>query len=358
MAKFCSAPWINRFVHPDGRLAPCCFSVVNDEQEIDELKQSFLQGELDPKCKFCWFNEDRKLSSLRQTAYQQTVDNPEDTSLSRVKNLQINLGNYCNAECIMCNGGTSSSRNLWAKKYDKLRYFNNTIGIINENNINFDQYENLEMITLLGGEPTIHPSTRPLLQKLIDSGQAKNIDINFNTNSSILDKKLIEILKQFRDIFVTLSLDSAGKYFEYQRRPLEWNTVKEIAKQWISISQGIEICYVVTAISVWGFNDFISWFTTELTAEQQSKISVKFDHAFGATPSCWSVTVLTDEQKKQWAESAIDHPLKQDISKIVNNINHNPMFLPLFVKQIAKEDITAKTKFAEIFPDWDLNGKT
>lgn len=355
MDKFCSAPWVNRFVHPDGRLAPCCFANTSNEQDIQDLKQSFLLDQQDERCQFCWHNERRNLSSLRQTAYQHVIKIHES---SQIKNLQINLGNYCNAECIMCNGNTSSSRNSWAKKYDKIHFARDAVSLLDTSILEFDLYPELEMVTLLGGEPTIHPSTRPLLQKLINSGQAKNIDINFNTNSSILDKKLIETLKQFRDIFVTLSLDSAGRYFEYQRRPLEWNTAKEIAKQWISISHHIEICYVVTAISIWGFNQFIDWYTTELTREEQCKVSVKFDHAFGATASAWSVAVLTDQQKQQWLDTAVDHPLTQEIRKIIDNISHNPLLLSVFAKQISKEDSTAKIKFAEIFPNWNINGKT
>lgn len=341
----CNAPWVNRIIHSTGQIASCCYTVPFNI-DIEKLKESFSAGVKAPQCSYCWDAEKNNMHSPRLDFSNLTGDT--------VTHLAINLGNYCNAECIMCNGNTSSSRNSWARIHNLREYNPNAITEVPVKNFNLTEYPDLTTLSLIGGEPAIHPSTIKILDYLIENDKAADIDIHLNTNSSKLSDPLIDQLRCFKSISVTLSIDGTGKYFEYQRRPLKWNQVKTIAEQWMHISENIVINYVVTAVSIWAFNDFISWFLALPASIHSKQPQIIMAHVRHFPHTHLTLNILTDEQKRQWMLLAVDHPTKQDIINILNSATYSVEQRTIFKEKIKLEDITSKIKFAEIFPDWDL----
>jgi sulfatase maturation enzyme AslB (radical SAM superfamily) len=345
MSNMCPAPWVSRVFRSNGSITPCCYT---QEQNIDQLKNLFLSGTRPPQCQYCWYHEDNNMHSPRQDFINFSNEQLSDS----VKMISLNLGNYCNAECIICNGQTSSKRNTWARKNSKNEFFASTISISNLE-IDFEQYPDLMMVTLIGGEPMLHPNTKSVLIKMIELGLAKNVTISFNTNASIFDQEIVSLLKQFKSILITLSIDGAGKYFEYQRRPLEWNTVSRISLQWMEISESIIINYVVSAISIWGFSEFVSWYDQLPKNILEKDPHIIFVHV-NSKPHL-TLSVLTEEQRLQWISDTADHRFKQYIVDIFSTVKFNNRLLELLAKHVALEDQTAKVKFSDIFPDWKLN---
>jgi MoaA/NifB/PqqE/SkfB family radical SAM enzyme len=341
MSKLCPAPWVGKFIHPNGRITPCCYT---REENISELKEQFIQRQQPNSCLFCWQAESKNLHSPRQDWIEFAKDFNPNSSQDEL--LSINLGNYCNAECIICNGASSSKRNTWAKKNNTKEHVINAIATA-EVDFNFGQYPHLRQINLIGGEPVIHPTAKRILEELIFLGMEKYITVSFNTNASKFPNQILKLIKQFKEVQVTLSIDGAGQYFEYQRRPLEWNTVKSISEQWMALSNNVMINYVVSAVSIWGFNEFIDWLN-----DKPAKII--FNHV--TDKHYLSLSVLNDKQKEQWIESAVNHPLKQDIVNILNTVNYQADLVPLLAKHIELEDSAAKIKFAELFPNWKIHG--
>jgi sulfatase maturation enzyme AslB (radical SAM superfamily) len=366
MNNFCPAPWIARFFHPDGNIAPCCFtSDVKTEADIDSLKTSFLAEVQDKKCSRCWTCEKQKIHSPRNDFVKLAGNIPNFTtdglSLDTVTHLSLELGNYCNAECIICNGSSSSRRNTWSKIHNKKEYVIDSIKVANLD-VDFSKFKNLKTVSLIGGEPSIHPATHMIIDKFINNGTAKSISLSFITNASKLDQKLLDKLKFFDSICVTLSIDGVGKYFDYQRRPLQWNTIKQVSNVWMEVSRDIIINYVVTAVSVWGFNEFIEWFTNFQNDIKNKNPQVILTHVYDSLmythdKEYLRLSVLTEKQKQQWKDSAIDHPLKQEIINMMDSAPHDPLLLPILNRQIKLEDSTSKLKFVDVFPDWNLDGQ-
>lgn len=342
MNNLCPAPWISKIVHSDGTITPCCYTY---EQDIEKLKRDFLNIDRPTQCQYCWRHEDNNLPSPRQDF----INFSKDSAMDSIELLSLNLGNYCNAECIICNGNTSSKRNTWARKNSVNEFIPLTISV-NEAQIDFDLYPKLKMVTLIGGEPMIHPKTKTLLKDMINSGLAKNIIISFNTNASIFDQEIVSLLGEFKSILVTLSIDGAGKYFEYQRRPLSWDTVKEISLKWMDISESIIINYVVSAVSIWGYNEFIEWYNQLPIEIVKKDPQVIFVHV--NDKQYLTLNVLTDEQKNQWIEHAVEHKFKQSIVDILASTKFNSNLVKELFSQIELEDISATTQFADLFPNW------
>jgi sulfatase maturation enzyme AslB (radical SAM superfamily) len=344
MNNICPAPWISRVISNVRDITPCCYT---REKNIDQLKQDFLGGNRPLQCQSCWQKEDNNLHSPRQDF----IDFANGQLTDSVRLISLKLGNYCNAECIICSGRASSKRNTWAKKHNKNEFF---VSAISTNNLEIDfyQYPDLTMVILIGGEPMLHPNTKPILLKIIETGMAKNITISFNTNASIFDEEIISLLKQFKSILVTLSIDSVGKYFEYQRRPLKWDTVANISLQWMKISEIIVINYVVSAISIWGFDGFVDWYEQLPKDILEKNPRVIFTHV-SCSPHL-ELNVLTEEQKFHWINSATNHKFKKFIVDILNTTKFDSSLVKKLANQVALEDITAKTKFSDLFPNWKI----
>ena len=342
----CPAPWMARMIQSTKNITPCCYT---REENIDLLKQQFLAGNKPKQCQYCWDCEDNDLHSPRQD-FIKFAGTPFN---DQIEMITLHLGNYCNAECIICSGDVSSKRNNWAKKYNTVEFKKSTISDGNVNTIDFNLYPNLKLLTLLGGEPIIHPDTKSILSKIIKLGIAKNIDIGINTNASMFDNEINQMLKQFKKIFVTLSIDGAGSYFEYQRRPLKWDVVKEIANQWLEFSNHIIINYVVTSVSIWGFNDFIHWYDNLPPSILSKSFQLKFTHV--VDKPYLTLRAMPDKQKALWINQAVEHKFKKQMLNILRDSPFDSKLLVEFSNQIVLEDIVSPIKFSELCPNWNLN---
>ena len=105
MSNFCPAPWIHRYIDQYGNVSPCCWSKTNNEENIARLKKSFLLDEKDPICNHCWNNENASIRSMRsdyiELSGSKTEYNKDTFVISEVEHATVNLGNLCNAECIV-----------------------------------------------------------------------------------------------------------------------------------------------------------------------------------------------------------------------------------------------------------------
>ena len=158
-------------------------------------------------------------------------------------------GNACNLKCRICNAEQSS---LWAKDFHKL--FNPDVPFkgsqeweYNKNcqwiddpkfieSLNSQTFKDLEYLHLLGGEPLMVVKHYEILQKIIDAGYAKNIQIEYNTNGThFFSKEQLNILSQFKKLAVNMSIDDIGSRFEYQRKNGVWADVWENIKKFYAL---------------------------------------------------------------------------------------------------------------------------
>lgn len=83
----------------------------------------------------------------------------------------------------------------------------------------------LRSLYFTGGEPMLEKQVERILGNLIERGVAPGIDIELNSNCTMLRESVLEKLQQFRSVQFTLSIDSQGPYYEYIRFPARWETV-------------------------------------------------------------------------------------------------------------------------------------
>jgi MoaA/NifB/PqqE/SkfB family radical SAM enzyme len=199
-----------------------------------------------------------------------------------IVNLSIRFGNICNQKCIMC--GPQYSK-LWyddwvaiakhRKRIDSAVIDN--LGILKkgkfksfpikqdargkytmeypswwESDIWWEKFDsiapNLRYIYFTGGEPLIVPAMQECLDRLVDQGFAKNIQLRYDTNLSVLNNKVIEKWKHFKNLYLCVSVDDTDERYELIRFPGNYNRVVENIKE--LQKNNIPIAYISTCIGL------------------------------------------------------------------------------------------------------------
>ena len=83
-------------------------------------------------------------------------------------------------------------------------------------------------IKITGGEPMMMDNHYKLLDLLIDSGDAKHIQLRYQTNFTKFsrgEEAFFKYMKEFKSVAVHISIDSVGEYDEYIRKNGSTDTV-------------------------------------------------------------------------------------------------------------------------------------
>ena len=96
--------------------------------------------------------------------------------------------------------------------------------------------DKLKALYFTGGEPMLEKQVEHILECLIERGVADQIDIELNSNCTALREAVMVKLQQFRSVNLTLSIDSAGSYYEYIRYPARWETIRRNVDRLVAMS--------------------------------------------------------------------------------------------------------------------------
>jgi organic radical activating enzyme len=300
-------------IHPSGNFKICCFSgsekgehgIVTDEadtvmnimtHDIKDALNSKLHKELrlaqsenkrHTVCEVCWKKDDASVQSYRtgRTYFFNKNDyntaTTVDSAASKMKldgsidpnllSLDIRFGNLCNAKCIHC---TPMYSNAWyedhIRLYGKIKYpvGNEEYEIYMKNGVlkstmsdskwwetarwwqQFDTIkENLRTIYVTGGEPFLVPAHDIMLDKLIQDGLCKNIDLEYDSNFSVINPKILSKLSKFRSVTIAASFEDIEDRFELIRFPLKFNRVVNNLK--MVKDYGVEVSAISSCLGIY-----------------------------------------------------------------------------------------------------------
>ena len=240
--NFCAVPWTNFQLYTNGDVKTCSHGkivygninenniekILQDEKML-KLKQDMLDDIPNINCVKCQSRaiESEKFEYLKGH-YNYLIKN-EDVDYNDVTNfdlrfIDLHWSNICNLRCVMCHPGQSS---LIAKDLDVV------IPSITEENIQsitdmvVKNQNNLKEIYLSGGEPFYIPHNIKLLTLLKNKKVPIRINTNMNWNNN---NKMYEILKDFKNVQLTMSADAIENKFNYIRNGASWNKFIENIK--------------------------------------------------------------------------------------------------------------------------------
>lgn len=384
---FCIAPYQHACVDNKGKLKICCVSKEVTKYNYDELEEWYNSDNLktlrydlsngikNPICEYCWTAEESGKISQRQvynTHIGKIVEENWNINFVRNKKLmkvlsQINhknvnsfdlrLGNLCNLKCIMCNSKNSSQLLAEATIHSELQQF---YGTEKQKDYQWAEKQNFKEwcdtffvevihIKLTGGEPFINPYLMECL-KSIPHEQKKKCILHFTTNLTRINHDIMEILSQFKETWLSISVEGIGKVLEYARFGHSWNDLEKnlmflLQKNYKNLF--ISISHVVQAPTFAGIYELIKYFDV---------LKLKLEPLFLSAPECFQLNSI----KKQIKISFLDriknyHGYNTNYVNAIRcfiekNIDYNPILAQQCVQRLATLDKVRKNNFQEIIP--------
>ena len=214
------------------------------------------------------------------------------------------------------------------------------------------QIDSVRFFEITGGEPLMIKEQFQVLQRCVDMGAAKNIEVHYNTNGTQFpEKELNEIWPHFKRIEVAFSIDDIKERFEYQRHPAKWDMVNENILKFKN--SGLEnlstqVCTTLNVFNI-AYIDELAPYIDEWS------------------PDFWYINILHDPKELDIQQLPADlkkivtdkllktKTRKAEIMEAVNYLNSEP----LTVMDDYKDSLTSKIKqidgyrgenFGETFP--------
>jgi len=292
---FCIKPFNSVRVNTSGVIKTCCnikpswskfknkkdfnlkTDLVNDfwnSQYRNHVKNLFIEGSMPPECKQCVLKEEQGIKSERQYAnlhYGIIGNKPAEYYLRHLKkqnlahpeDYNLDITNLCNLKCQMCTGASSS----------KLLIENNALGLENLDQKDYDITEerlqsfitaivdnNVNNITLQGGEPLMNPKIISLLQRLATKEVANTLSVWITTNGTQYAEHVHAILSRFKEVKLIFSIDGVGKTNNYLRFPSNWTDIENNVKKFKTLPNATyQITFVVQNLNLLDIPNIINF---------------------------------------------------------------------------------------------------
>jgi radical SAM protein with 4Fe4S-binding SPASM domain len=300
----CIAPFAYMTFDPATNVSPCPAlggSVWNfkgqplqeiwNNKELTDFRQHMLENKKHKVCHRCWGEEAVGMKSERVGKWNPSLD-PSGTNTvildsgktaadvmdpSHYKKgpiqLVIKVGNVCNLRCRSCNSADSITLAVEGKYYEEQYGLKDNFYLKETKTKTFTDEqideivqfcENVVRIEFYGGEPLVDKQVPKFLQKLVDLGYSRKINLNISTNvTQRLDDEFIEILSKFGHVNISLSIDGWGEHFSYLRHPANWDEVKENIDWFIQLRESnriklsLLVSTTVTIMNVYDLPDLL-----------------------------------------------------------------------------------------------------
>ena len=76
----------------------------------------------------------------------------------------------------------------------------------------------IDHLYLIGGEMMIHRHFK-FLEECVESGDAKNMILQYDTNLTNIPEKVLGYWSHFKELWIGFSIDGMGPELEYMRAP-------------------------------------------------------------------------------------------------------------------------------------------
>lgn len=365
--NFCSSPWFHMRINNSGSYEYCRWKTntstrinfVNNiknqtpddffQTVMSPIRKQLLQGEAPVECSACYVMEkNNKVSgrqrqllkvgvlepyfskSMHSSMLYKDFDyshNHNGNTTRSVTDWQIDLGNYCNGGCVFC-GPESSSKlatefkamglisevppNSWCDDPKLLKKFIDHL----------TASDNLQYLHFIGGETTITPGFRLILQALVETGQANSIAIGFTTNLTTWSDSLNELLTKFNSVHLGLSIETLTPVNDYVRWPVKLDQTLKILDQWVNFGKQnnwlIQLRPTPTCLT-------INEFSTIYEYAWQHELAVESCN-FLYKPEVLKINVLPPEYlvtaRDRLANWIAEHPIEHT-AKIINTRDPN-----------------------------------
>jgi organic radical activating enzyme len=266
---YCPLPFRHAYIDSTG-IAACCQS-PRYQASLDEwpthpkllnLQQELLDGNTPKVCQGCVRQESAYGTSLR-TNSNRDYNNQVFTN-TKLDFIDFRSVNICNFKCRSCNPVFSHGIAQEVNKYPKLQQFlgaplaSKTVSVT-DTNIDWIMRNlgSLKRIMFTGGEPTVIPRVRELINKI--KQDHKDIMVMITSNASFQDDFWAEITEQLPNLHWTVSIDAIGSSAEIVRHGSDWAVIERNVAWLAQHANSLDINSVVSNLTVFGLKPLLEF---------------------------------------------------------------------------------------------------
>lgn len=382
---------------------------------LKEVRVSMMKGEWHPECTRCKKEEESGIRSRREyenddwgkwfgdMSLEKVLpiteeDGTIDTTKQDIEFMDIRYGNFCNLKCRMC-GPTDSHKwyddfvkttgrthykdtheTIQLTKNSKGKWHTDQYDWFQNNNRYWDNFEkygpNAKKLYIVGGEPLIIAEHQESLERLVASGKAGKIQLEYNTNLTMVPDRLVHLWEQFKQIRIGVSIDGIDDVFNYQRTPAKFDAVY---KNMMTLQNNERInlkawfAYTVTPMNVFHTAEFMKWKLTESGLDKFNPLEGMrpiITHHMCHSPKYYNIKVLPQYLKEQVSAHYQEHKdwvmttdfsdkVKNNFVKVLDGIekfmmseDYSEEWLDHFVDQTKKLDAVRDQNILDIVPQY------
>jgi len=375
-----------------GRLKKSVFSdyTIKDQfvtealngKSLRNIRKSMVSGQKVKGCEVCYLQESTGRSSNRQFANQEWTSRLGETRIQNLIDsaitsdgilkdtivyLDLRLGSLCNLKCRMCSPwnsiqiakehielekSDSQYKKVWRKEHGKFypNFLDNQEWF--EQDIFWDQVisliPNLHKVYMTGGEPTLIKNNFKFMQACIDQNRT-DIVLFFNTNCTNINKNFLELIKQFKKVYINASIDGIENVNDYIRPPSNWKLINENVEKLAQMPNvELGITPTVQIYNVFNLAKIVEW-VYNLNSKYNRDIFIDF--LINVKPRFLSVKILPDELRHLAA-----FQLERYIKSIPNNLlpfltKNSTMGIIELLKQSRDSDYESQLKSFKIYTE-------
>jgi organic radical activating enzyme len=332
-------------------------SALHNTNEKKLERKMMLEGKKPDGCQYCWNIESmgpdyvsdrhiRNASIYSEKLLNQYSKGPWDQNVNPGY-IEINFGNECNFKCGYCHPKYSTSFYNEIKKYGPVNTVKNHRCGIDGMKLYQREEENpyveawwkwwpqmkneLQILRITGGEPTLHTSTWKLLKEL-ENEPLPSLELNINSNlgaktvlienmshsiKNLIDNKKIKKFKLFT------SIDTWGNRAEYIRTGLDlklWennlHTYLDITKSQVSLMITFNILSVTTftdlLVKILELRKQYGWYNNHRAQR------IQFDTPFLREPLQYDINILPKDKFMSYMEDSLKF-MKDNVNDYIPN---------------------------------------
>jgi hypothetical protein len=383
-SSFCASPWLHMRINNAGNYEYCRWAVKDDrnaganiaqttpteyfQKHMAPIRQAMLAGETVPGCRECAQMEQHGKISGRQkqllkigvqtNQFAKTLssspwvsefaNNPNGHTDQLPQDWQIDLGNYCNSACVMCNPHSSSRI---ATEFYKLGIINqmpatawcNDPVLVEKFIATLSTSPHIQYLHFIGGETLITPAFNRILQILIDTGLNQSLTLGFTTNLTTWDDNIVKLLCKFEGLNLGMSVECFHQVNDYVRWPSQLTQVQAHADQWIRLAQQqkwlVQIRTTPTALSVSNLLTVYDFAWQHGIPVESCNFLTRPAHLRSSVlPASYRTKIVAD--MRHWLDH---HPAQGDT--VINSRN------PSVVREQITQDLQSYINYLETAPD-------
>jgi sulfatase maturation enzyme AslB (radical SAM superfamily) len=336
--NFCASPWLHAHINNNGTYEVCRWAhkenrtsqhriqtthpVTWFQQGMSQFRQQLLAGEAPEACQHCHVMEQHNKVSgrqkqllkagisepmfeqtLRSSPWFQTFQHSHDRqghTDQLPQDWQIDLGNFCNSACLFCTPHASSRLATEQFRLGLIKRMPDPAWVDDETALQgfldtLRSSPRLAYLHFIGGETLITPAFRRILTALIDSDLARTVTIGFTTNLTVWDQDIVDLLLQFHQVNLGVSVECLHPVNDYVRWPSRIPEVQAMLERWHQLANSagwlMQMRVTPTVLSIWHLSTVYEW-------AMQHGVAVESCN-FLYEPAFMRISVLPDDLRQQ-----------------------------------------------------------